>query len=1045
MKITDISIRRPVTIVMVVCIIVLLGFVSLVNLNLDLFPEMNLPIAVVVTQYGGTAPQEVETLITRPLEEAMGTVHNIEKIQSMSQTGLSIVIAQFGWGTDMDFSMLEMREKVDLVKMMLPDASDNPMIFKMDPSMMPIMMLSFSGDRSPWELKLLAEDEIKNRLERINGVASVDVLGGAEREIKVTIEPQTLETYGLSPQQIIQTLRGENLNVSGGKVFQGGKQYLVRIMGQFNKIEEISELRLTTPMGINLRLGDIAEISDGFKEVEGYSTVDGHSSIAISVNKQSDANTVEVSRNIRKALDQAVGEFSEDMELTYIMDQSEYIEKSIFNVLNNIILGGILAVLVLFIFLRNIQSTLIIGIAIPIAVITTFVMIYFRGLTLNMMTMGGLALGVGMMVDNSIVVLENIFRHRHQEGADPIKAARVGCSEMSMAITASTLTTIAVFFPIVFVKGLASQIFTPLALAISFSLLASLGVALTLVPMMSARVFPSGNNKILEEPKTRKHRIFRLFAGWQTWMDEKYRSLLGWSLAHKTRVLVIAGAMLVVSLALIPLVGVEFIPSMDEGAISIDIELAHGTKLERTEKVVGEVERIIGEHPEVETIFASVGSSMGGFGYMEGGQPEYASLHVQLKKKQRSRSSEDIAAAIREEAQMIPGAEIRVTATDPLTGGMAFGGAPVAVEVRGDDLDILKNISDDVVEIVEAIPGTTEVETSFEKSNPEVQISVDRAKAAAFGLSAAQVSENVRMVLDGMVATYYRTGDDEIDVRVQFAEKDNETMQDLLDLKLSTPGGVQIPLSEVGEVKIAEGPTTIERKDQTRTISVTSKLHDRDLGHVMNDIQEELRNYMLPAGYTFEFGGEAEEMADAFGDLTLALLLAVILVYMILAAQFESFVHPFVIMFSMPISIVGVVWGLLLTGRTFSVPTFIGVIMLAGIVVNNAIVLVDYINQLRSSGLEREEAILKAGPHRLRPILMTTLTTILGLVPLSIGIGEGAEVRTPMATAVIGGLLTSTLLTLVVIPVMYILFDNLSSWLKNKLRPILRSERDVSM
>jgi len=1051
MKLTEFSIKRPVTMVMIICIILVLGFISLVNLKIDLFPEMNLPVALVIIQYSGTGPEEMETLVTRPLEEALSTVHNIKSITSFSQQGSSVVVLQFNWGTDMDFATLEIREKVDLVEGMLPEGCEDPLIFKMDPSMMPVYTIAMSGDVGQRQLRQLAEDEVKNRLERIEGVASVDISGGLEREIKVKIRPEVLQAHGLSFSQIVQALSSENFDVTGGRAFQGEKEYLVRVLGQFAGVEEIGDVRIFTQGGSSIRLGDIAEIEDGYKDVKSYSMVNDKPSVALFVSKQSDANTVEVVRGIREALEELKGKLPAGVELLTVVDQAEFIEKSINNVLQNIIVGGFLAVFILFLFLRSVQSTLIIGLSIPISLITTFILVYFRGLTLNMMTLGGLALGVGMMVDNSIVILENIFRHR-QQGEKALEAALKGSNEMSLAITASTLTTIAVFFPIVFVEGLASQIFSPLALTVSFSLLASLAVALTLIPMLASRVFPPA--AVAYDPAAdSQSRLKKIFYVWGTWLEalnEKYGLLLKWAITHEKTVVLITGAALVISFALIPLIGVEFIPQMDEGLLSINIEMPQGTRLERTEEVVEEVKSIIEKQPEVETIFVTVGSQLGqSSAFMSGeGQSEYAHLDVQLVDKgKRERSTNDVVEALRKEIQRIPGAEFEVSASNSLMpggGGVGFG-TPISVEIKGQEIETLEKIAQNVYEIIASVPGTREVELSMENANPQVQVIVDRNRASFYGLSVSQITNAVRGSIEGQVATRYRTGSDEIDVRVFLDSEKDLSLQELEDLELTTPEGVQIPLREVAEIKITEGPNVIERKDQTRTIAVTSKLHGRDLGHVMEDIQSKLDNYTLPSGYTIEYGGESKEMAEAFGDLGFALILAVALVYMILAGQFESFIYPFVIMFSIPVSIVGVVLGLLLTGRSFNIPAFIGVIMLAGIVVNNAIVLVDYINQLRSRGMDRDEAILKAGPHRLRPILMTTLTTVLGMLPLAFGFGEGAEVRAPMATALIGGLTTSTLLTLVFVPVMYVLLEDITLKMKKKLGLLFKDEKSSQM
>ena len=1048
MRLSEVSIRRPVTIVMIIAIVLLLGFISLTNLNIDLFPDMNLPIAVVVTQYSGTGPEEIETLVTRPLEEIMGTVQNIESIQSFSQTGSSIVVVQFDWGTDIDSASQDMREKVDMIRAALPDDCEDPMIFEMDPNMMPVMTLAMSGSVGLDDIKLLAEDEVKNRLERIEGVASVEISGGLNRQILVEIRPEALESYGISLQQVINSLRGENLNVSGGTVEEGGREYLVRVVGQFPTVESIGNVHISSPTGGSLRLGDIAVIEDGFRDIDQYSTVNGKHSVALFVSKQSGANTVEVARKINDTLEELRGRLPQTVEIFPVVDQSEFIEKSINSVLQNIILGSILAILVLFVFLRSVRTTLIIGVAIPISVIATFALVYFRGLTLNMMTLGGLALGVGMMVDNSIVILENIFRHRH-EGADRAKAAYVGASEVAMAITASTLTTVAVFFPIVFVKGLASEIFTPLALTVSFALLASLGVALTLVPMMASQLLVTEVNGTGDNEDTLRGRIFAKTGAWLDGLDEKYRRLLQWSLGRKKTVLLITVGTLVLSIALLPLVGVEFIPTVDEGLMSVSVELPHGSTLERTEEVITRVTEIVEAQPETDTIMTTVGSQLGqSSGFMSGeGQSEYGRLDVLLvDKNERKRSTMEVVEAVREEVNKIPGAEFGVAASDPLMpgGGGDDGGAPMSIEIRGNDLDTLARIAEDIHELVASVPGTREVYTSLEGGSPEAEIRIDRSKAALYGINPAEIGTVTRAAVDGQIVTRFRTGDDEVDVRVRFPEEYREKMQDLMDLKLSGSGGIQVPLSEVGELVLTEGPNVIQRNDQVRTVTVSSQLFGRSLGHVEKEIREKLDRYVLPSGYTVEYGGESKEMAEAFGDLSIALLLALVLVYMILAAQFESFMSPLVIMFSLPVTIVGVVLGLLFTGRSFSVVAFVGAIMLAGIVVNNAIVLVDYINQLRARGMDREEAILEAGPTRLRPILMTALTTILGMVPLAIGIGEGAEVRTPMGTAVIGGLLTSTVLTLVVVPVMYIILDNLGTWIRAKLRFINGDSTDVS-
>jgi HAE1 family hydrophobic/amphiphilic exporter-1 len=1033
MKLSELSVRRPVTIVMMILIILLLGAISFVNLNIDLFPEMDLPIAAVIATYSGAAPEEMEELITKPLEAQMSTVHNIDGIQSFSARGTSIIAVMFNYGTDMDNATLEMREKVDLAQMMFPSEAEKPMVMKMDPNMMPVMALGFSSDMPAKELKTLIEEEVQNKLERIDGVASADIMGGAEQEIQVTVDPQVLQNYGLSIDSVVNALRMENRNVSAGDVAAGSKEYLVRVLGEFQAVEQVGDVTVTNPQGVGLKLSDIADVKLTDKEVSGYITINGSEGIAVTVSKETDGNTVEVSRNVRKTLEELETILPDTVEMKTLFDQAEFIELSINNLVRNIIIGGTLAILILLLFLRDVRSTLVIGTAIPISLIATFTLVYFRGMTLNMMTLGGLALGAGMMVDNSIIVLENIFRHR-QEGEGLIRAAIEGSSEMANAILASTLTTIAVFLPIVFVEGLASQLFTPMAFTITFALAASLLVALTLVPMMSSKVLTvMPGEDYNPESSSRVERVFHKSQAWFDAVDAKYRDLLQWAINHRKTVVGITVGTLVLSLVLVPFVGVEFIPETDQGFYTVDITMDKGSRLEETEKIVAQVDKIIADIPETDIVFTTIGMGMG-MGMSTDSGSDIASFQVGLVDlDQRERSTAEVVDEVRTKVEKIPGAEITVSAAS-MTSTMG-GGTPVSIQIKGEDIAVLEPLAEEMVQVVSKVEGTREVKSSIEGGAPEVNVVLDRTRIAGYGLTPAGVANSIQASIMGTVATRYRTGDDEIDVRVRFSDSFRENLSDLSDLSISTPTGAQVPLEELGELEISEAPTSINRDDQERVVTVSSQIFGRDLGSIMKDIQERVdKEIILPDGYSIEYTGESEEMAEAFGNLTLALILAIILVYMVLAAEFESLMYPFIIMFAMPVTIVGVVLGLFLTGRSLSVPGFIGVIMLAGIVVNNGIVLVDYINQQRAKGLTREEAILKAGPHRLRPILMTTLTTILAMLPMTLGIGEGAELQAPLGTVVVGGLTTSTVLTLVVVPVMYIILDNIGLKLRKKLR-----------
>ena len=1035
MKLSNFSVNRPVAVIMVILALMMIGAVSLSGLHLDLLPEMELPVAIVITGYTGSAPQEVENMVTRPLEEALGTVGNISSISSMSSMGSSIVIPQFEMGTDMEFAALEMREKIDMVRGFLPEGADDPMVIKMDINLMPVMVLGISGERPVQELKAFAEDIIKPQIERQEGVASVEVTGGLTREIQVIVEPERLAAHGLSMSQVVQSLQLQNMNLSAGRVDRGGQEMALRVIGEYDEVDQVGDTVLTTTSGIRLSLKDVARVEDSFKDITGFSRLGEQPGISITVQKQSGANTVSVVRSTKAALEKLAPQFPEGVSIFTVMDQAKYIEFSISNVTSNLLLGAILAMLVLFVFLRNLRSTMVIALSMPISVITTFVLIYFGGLNLNMMSLGGLALGIGMMVDCSIVVLENIFRMR-EKGLDRKEAAISGSNEVANAITASVLTTVAVFFPIAFVKGIVSELFTELALTVSFSLLSSLLVALTLVPMLSSRLLKvnhlhNNNNRNETTDQRLQGRFARLMSISEKWfkaLDEYYRVLLARCLARRALTVIIVAALLVGSLTLVPAIGAEFIPAIDQGMINVTVELPHGSSLEETDRVVSQVEQVFsGYEEEIELIFSSIGGGGMMIGMGGTGGSNTGGIYVSLVPlEERKLSTQEVIEGVRSQIGNIPGAEITVDAQDIST-SMGMVSAPVEVSVKGENLSELERISAEIADLLRDIPGTWEVATSLEEGQPEIQLLVDREKAGVYGLSAAQIASAARMAIEGQVATRFRTGSDEIDVRVRLSEGGSKELAEIENLLVDSPLGLMVPLGEVAEIREVQAPITIQRSDQVRVVSITAQLQGKDLASVMGEVQHAVEeNAFLPHGYTVKYGGEFELMTESFADLFLALLMAVALVYMVLAAQFESLLHPLVIMFSIPVAAIGVILGLFITGTSFSVVTFIGVIMLVGIVVNNAIVLVDYVNQLRGRGLARDEAILTAGPVRLRPILMTALTTILAMVPLTFGLGEGAELQVSMAVAVIGGLTVSTFLTLVIVPVVYSIFDDFS-------------------
>jgi len=1022
---------------MVVLIVIILGFVSFTRLPLDLMPDIELPYAVVMTSYSGAGPQEIENLVTKPIEQALSTVQGLENITSMSSEGNSVVFLELDFGVDMDQAALDIREKIDMVKGYFPDGVGTPMVIKANMDMMPMMALSLSSDTLTLsELQRLAEDTVQPRLERTQGVASVSVSGGVEDIIEIKTKSEKLAGYGLSLDYLANILRAENVSLPGGTIKKGSQELTVKTTGEFVSLEEIEHMLIPLPTGGTVQLQNLADIEMKADQQTSISKANGNPAISISLQKRSDANTVQVSDAVRKELAKIEQEL-DGVTITPIYDNATYIKQALSSTAEHGVVGAILAVLILYVFLRNVRSTLIIATSIPISIIATFCLLYFSDITINMMTLGGLMLGIGRLVDDSVVVLENIYRFR-QNGYSRVEAAVKGASEVIIAVMASTLTTVAVFLPIVFVQGLTSTLFKQFALTVAFSLFASLVVSMTLVPMLSSRLLKVESR---EERSARKKRggIFRIPAlaakaqdkfddGYQALLI-KYKGLLKWSLNHRRRVVIITTVILVVSLLSIGVVGAEFFPAADEGIITLSVTLPDGSDVRNTEEIMDKIESKIADIPEIDTIFLNAGS--GGMMSLGGSQGNVGSFYINLLPlEQRERRATEIADEIRDRVMDIAGAQISVTATQSM---MNIGDA-ISITIKGDDLDTLKQIGDDFVRLVQNIPGTREVKSSYEDGIPEVQISIDRLKASQYGLTAGQVANAVRSTISGATATQFKYEGNEIDVKIKGDDTYRQNIQALEQIPITTAMGYNVTLGQVADISISRGPISINRENQVRAITVSGQIAGRDVGSVSRDIQNALASYPLPEKYSYDMGGQQEEMVEAFSDLFLALGLAVILVYMVMASQFESLIHPFVIMFSMPIGFAGAFLGLFFTGIPLSVMSIIGLIMLAGIVVSNAIVLVDYINTRRRVYKEEvEEAIVNAGPIRLRPILMTTLTTVLAMLPLSLGIGEGAEYQQPLAVVVIFGLAFSTLVTLVLVPVMYSIAENMKQNMKRRL------------
>ncbi|MFZ7132916.1 MAG: efflux RND transporter permease subunit [Eubacteriales bacterium] len=1035
---TKFSVRRPVTILMIILIVILIGVVSLTELPIDLLPNIEFPIAVVSTSYSGVSPEEIENLITRPLENSLTTVENIDTLTSISSEGSSLILLQLEFGTDMDFAALEMREKIDMVKGFLPDGASDPRVFKFDPTAMPVMYLTVSSEGNITTTQKIAEDIIKTRLERIQGVASVEIGGGFDQEVQVELDQNKIQGFNLTLDYISQILMSDNINLPGGEVFKGNQELNVRTIGEYDSLQQIKNANIPLQTGGSVRLGDIANVSLTNSDKDIISRLNGEDTIEITIMKQSGVNTVNVSNEISEELANLQREY-QNVTISQVFNQADYINFAIGNMARNAIFGGGLAILVLLLFLKNFKSTLIIGLSMPISIISTFILVYFADVTLNMMTLGGIALGIGMLVDNSIVVLENIYRYR-TEGYGVKESSILGANEVAAAVTASTLTTIAVFLPIVFVEGITSTIFKELAMTVTFSLISSLAVALTLIPMLSANILKIKNIKIdVDKEETgaieEKGFINRFRRG--------YKRILNSSLNHRLLVFILILAMFVGSAASLGSVGSAFLPASDEGQVDISVSLPNGSELDETDAVVSEIEEILKGVEEIDYVYSSVGGGGMSMG-MGGSNTNSANIMVMLKNlDEREKSSFQLADEIRTMVTDVPGAEIGVSATSFMMGAGGLAGGGLSISIKGDDIDTLEVISNDFKEVVENIPGTREVETSISEGVPEVRVRIDKDRASRYGLTTGQIANSVRNTLSGRNVTTFKYENEELDVVIKGDERYKESVSALKALPLTGPTGAVIPLEQVAEVYMDRGPISIQRENQSRVVSVSADTFGRDIASVSADIEEKLADYEMPQGYTYSLGGEIELIEDAFDDLTLVLLLAILLVYMILAAQFESLMYPFIIMFTVPLALSGGFLGLAITGVDISIVSIIGFIVLVGIVVNNAIVLVDYINKRRDMGETRREAILNAGPIRLRPILMTALTTILALVPLAVVGGEGSEIQLPMAVVVIGGLTVSTILTLVFVPVMYTVIDDIAHFFK-KLFGMLDEEDEVA-
>jgi HAE1 family hydrophobic/amphiphilic exporter-1 len=1117
MKFVEGSMRRPVTVTMITVAGVLFGLVALSRLPLNLLPEISYPTLTIRTEYADSAPAEVEKLITEPLEEAVSVIQGLRNLRSISRPGVSEITLEFAWKTNMDYTALDVREKIDLVD--LPEGIEKPVLLRYDPSLDPILRIGLYGEKDLATLRHLADRVLKKDLESLEGVASVRVHGGLEEEIHVEVDEGKLTALQVPMASVTRFLDSQNVNAAGGRLRDREAEYLVRAVNEFADIEDIGQAILYEDGGRQVRLADVASVTRGYKEREVVSRVDAKEAVELAVYKEGHANTVQVARNVKRRLNALADDLPHGVRTKVLSDQSTFIQQSLGEVRSNAIVGGLLAVLVLYLFLRERRPTVVIAVVIPLSILATFFVMLQLHVSLNIMSLGGLALGVGMLVDNAIVVLEAVARHR-QRGLPAWEATRAGASEVARAVTASTLTTVAVFLPIVFVEGIAGQIFRDQAITVTSSLLVSLLAALTLIPVLASLGYRrsevadgasagagarggtgagtaditgarSDGRVVLaaDEGSTRSRppavpartrfrrilsaigrgiavpvlllmralrfllrwvgrllgllllglslRLARFLAHWvgrgfglamrplqgafdRGWdrVAGAYPVFLAGALRHRWRTLLLVGALTALAASLIPLLGVELVPPFTQGEFTFDLELPQGTPLAGCERRVRFIEEDLVKDQRIARLFSSVGDSPDTGGTVIERRENVAQLSIAIRNPGDRRQEEAVIESVRRRLAQDP--DIRYTFRRPTY--FSFQ-TPVEVHVYGNDLDQLDAYATRFAAALAKVPGMRDVRSSLKEGNPEVQISFRRERIAALDLDLETVSRALRGKIRGEVATRLKERDRQLDILVRTANAAEIEVDQVAGLVVSQVDGVPIPLSSVADVALGRGPSQITHIGQQRAAVVSADLAGRDLGSAARDIQALLREMPPPASLGVELGGQNREVATSYRSMALAAFLAVFLVYLVMASEFESFLHPLVIMFTVPLGLVGVVYSLILTGTAVSVVVLIGVVMLSGIVVNNAIVLVDFVNQRRAAGMDKIGAIIEGAGARLRPICMTTLTTVLGLVPMALGIGQGAEMRAPMAITVIGGLTMATLLTLVVIPVVYATVD----------------------
>lgn len=1033
MSIAKFSVSRPVAVTMRIAALVLLGAISFSRLPIDLLPRVDLPIVAVSTNWNNTPPQEMETQITRPIEQAVSTIPGLYSVNSSSNLGSSFVRVTLNYGVDVDKAAVDVLQYVQRAYRQFPNDPNisPPVVFKFDPNSFPVMIYGVTGEDDPIKLKTLLVNEIAPMIESAGGVAQVNVTGGRDRAIIVNVDPVKMQAYNVLLSDIVARIRAENISQPAGIAKAGEKEYVIRSSGYFKDIRDAENVPIRATDGRQVLLKQVATIRDEAQDQRVWTRVNGENAVGISITKQREANTVETAQNVKDAVAKIQKAYP-NLNFRIGYDQSGFVKESVGLLQEHAIIGGTLAILAILFFLRNLRSTFVVALSIPISITSTFSLMYFGGFTLNTISLSALALATGLIVDDAIVVLENIFRHIERDKRTPVDAAVTGTNEIMQAVVASTTTVMIVFLPLFLVKGQSGQIFTQLALVVIFSLAVSLLDATTVVPMLASRIIKSREVHALEHPEEQINQagLGAKVSGFMGQVfhaiDSSYRNGLVWAIKHRWSVL---GAVAAVTVAAYPLwqtIGTESLPQTDSGDLNVRVRLPVGTALSTTIDKMEQVEKVLLADPDIDTVFVSVGAGISFRGSVGGQQANSGAANIHLK-EHRKATTDEVAKRLQKNLASISGVRVTANPFDLVSNIIGGNNQGMEIDVFGTDLTQMFAAANTVKDALQDIPGLEGVDVNVEEATPEITWRVDRQRAQSLGVSYQDIASTINASTNGTLSTYFQQDGFQYPIYVQLPPGNRETVEDLMRIpvKKNPETGNQILLGQVATPEITGGPNSINRINRRRYVSVGGRYSDRAESQVLADVTARMKSLELPQGITWAYGEQQTRKADEFSGLGLAVVLAVALIYMLLASQFESSIYPLVVLTTVPLCAVGVVLSLFLTGRSFGLTAYIGILMLVGIVVKNGILLVEYTNQLRGRGLSRDEAILTASPTRLRPILMTSIASVAGMLPMALASGSASALQAPLATVVVGGLTTSTLLTLFVVPVVYTFFDDL--------------------